>query len=38
MIVPVYKPHTPVAQKLADKVVFGRFQGEGVEFFQIEPH
>ena len=26
-------PHTPVAQKVADEVVFGRFQGEGVEFF-----
>ena len=26
-------PHTPVAQKDADEVVFRRFQGEGVEFF-----
>ena len=26
-------PHTPVAQKFADEVVFRRFQGEGVEFF-----
>ena len=26
-------PHTPVAQKLADEVVFRHFQGEGVEFF-----
>ena len=26
-------PHTPVAQKVADEVVFRRFQGEGVEFF-----
>ena len=26
-------PHTPVAQKVADKVVFRRFKGEGVEFF-----
>ena len=25
-------PHTPVAQKVADEVVFRRFQGEGVEF------
>ena len=28
-----FNPHTPVAQKLADEVVFHRFQGEGVEFF-----
>ena len=27
------KPHTPVAQKVADEVVFRRFLGEGVEFF-----
>ena len=26
-------PQAPVAQKIADDVVFGRFQGEGVEFF-----
>ena len=26
-------PHTPVAQKSTDEVVFRRFQGEGVEFF-----
>ena len=26
-------PHAPVAQKIADEVVFRRFQGEGVEFF-----
>ena len=26
-------PHTPVAQKIADQVVFRRSQGEGVEFF-----
>ena len=26
-------PHTPVAQKVANEVVFRRFQGEGVEFF-----
>ena len=25
--------HTPVAQKVADEVVFRRFKGEGVEFF-----
>ena len=31
-------PHTPVAQEIADEVLFRRFQGEGVEFFQIEPH
>ena len=29
---PVLNPHTPVAQKIADEVVFRRFQGEGVEF------
>ena len=28
----------PIAQKDADKVVFRRFQVEGVEFFQIGPH
>ena len=26
-------PQTPVAQKIADEVVFRHFQGEGVEFF-----
>ena len=26
-------PRTPVAQKVADEVVFRRFEGEGVEFF-----
>ena len=26
-------PHRPVAQKVADEMVFRRFQGEGVEFF-----
>ena len=26
-------PHTPVTQKIADEVVFRRFEGEGVEFF-----
>ena len=31
-------PHTPVAEKIADEVVFRRLQGEGVEFFKIEPH
>ena len=29
----VINPHTPVVQKLADAVVFRRFQGEGVDFF-----
>ena len=29
-------PHTPVAQKIADEVVFQRFQGEGVEFFKSD--
>ena len=31
-------PQAPVAQKIADKVVFRRFQGEGVKFFKIGPH
>ena len=26
-------PQAPVAQKVANEVVFRRFQGEGVEFF-----
>ena len=30
-------PHTPVAQNVADEVVFRRFQGEGVGFFKIGP-
>ena len=30
-------PHTPVAQKVADEVVFRRFIGEEVEFFKIGP-
>ena len=28
-------PHTPVAEKIADEVVFRRFQSEGAEFFKI---
>ena len=31
-------PQAPVAQKVADEVVFQRFRGEGVEFFQIGAH
>ena len=31
-------PQAPVAQKIADEVVFRRLQGEGVEFFKIGPH
>ena len=31
-------PQAPVAQKIADEVVFRRFQGEGVEFVEIGPH
>ena len=27
-----FNPHTPIAQKIADEVVFRRFQGEGVDF------
>ena len=29
----VFNPQAPVAQKIADEVVFRRFQSEGVEFF-----
>ena len=32
----VFNPHTPVAQRVADEVVFRRFQGEGVEFFKSD--
>ena len=28
----------PLRKKIADEVVFRRFQGEGVEFFKIGPH
>ena len=28
-----FNPQSPVAQKVADEVVFRRFQGEEVEFF-----
>ena len=28
-----FNPRAPVTQKIADEVVFRRFQGEGVEFF-----
>ena len=28
----LFNPQAPVAQKIADEVVFRRFQGEGVEF------
>ena len=31
-------PQAPVAQKVANEVVFRRFQGEGVDFFVIGPH
>ena len=31
-------PHTPIAQKVVDEMVFRRFQGKGVEFFLIGPH
>ena len=33
-----FNPQAPVAQKNADEEVFRRFQGEGVEFFEIGPH
>ena len=29
-------PQAPVARKIADEVVFGRFQGEGGEFFKSD--
>ena len=29
----ILNPRAPVAQKIADEMVFRRFQGEGVEFF-----
>ena len=29
----ILNPQAPFAQKIADEVVFRRFQGEGVEFF-----
>ena len=29
----LFNPRAPVAQKVADEVVFRRFRGEGVEFF-----
>ena len=32
---PLY-PHTPVGQKVADEVVFRRFQGEGDDFFKSD--
>ena len=31
-------PQAPVAQNIADEVVFRRFQDEGAEFFLIGPH
>ena len=27
-----FNPQTPVAQKIADEMVYRRFQGEGIEF------
>ena len=27
-----FNPQAPLAQKIADEVIFRRFQGEGVEF------
>ena len=29
----IINPQAPVAQKVADELVFRRFHGEGVEFF-----
>ena len=34
----LFNPQAPVAPKIADELVFRRFQGEGVEFFKIGPH
>ena len=34
----ILNPQALVAQKVADDVVFRRFQDEGVEFFFIGPH
>ena len=33
-----FNPQAPVAQKVADEVVFRRFRGEGFEFFKIGPN
>ena len=33
-----FNPHTPVAQKVADEVVFARAQVKESNFFKIEPH
>ena len=33
VIMNTFNPHASVAQKIADEMVFRRFQGEGVEFF-----
>ena len=39
---PPFNPQAPDAQKIADEVVFRRFQSEGVEFFlnriSLTPH
>ena len=32
----IVNPNAPVVQKVADEVVFRRFQGEGVEFFKSD--
>ena len=37
MISSYINPQAPIAQKIADEVVFRRFQGEGVEFFYHPP-
>ena len=34
----VCNPPAPIAQKVADEMVFRRFQGEGVKFLQIGLH
>ena len=34
----IFNPQAPVAQQIADGVVFRPFQREGAEFFQIGPH
>ena len=32
----LHNPHTPIVQKVADEVVFRRFQGEGVKCFKTD--
>ena len=36
LIIKSVNPHTPVAQKVADELAFGRFQGERGKFFKSD--